>query len=75
MDSMEIIMHHLKKGDEVLFGRSHNGRAKIKIKFGPMRLLTKRIQVDETTMSQIKNAIRDRKEQRHECHGSQTGKS
>ena len=67
MDSVEIILHHLQRGDEILFGRSHNGRSKIKIKYGPLRLLTKRVQVDEKTMGEIKNAIREGRRVRQEC--------
>ena len=45
-------------GATVLFGRSAAGRAKVKIKHGPLHLRTKRYQLDEETFTLVKQKLR-----------------
>lgn len=54
------VMGYFDKGAEVLFSRSHTGDAKIKVKYGPFKLLKVRYTVSDKVALAIKEAIRTR---------------
>jgi hypothetical protein len=56
--AVETVKKHAEKGDTIFIGQNHVGRAKIKIRHGPLKLLTKRLDVDADTLDAIKSILR-----------------
>ena len=57
-NAVEIVRKNVQKGDTIFIGQNHVGCAKIKIRHGPMRLLTKRLEVNADTLDEIKSMLR-----------------
>ena len=47
--------YYQKTGANFYFRRDHMGNPKIKIKYGPYKLLTKRFETDVETFGKVKN--------------------
>ena len=52
------LLRHKARGSEILFGRSHAGKSKIKVKYGPFGLFTKRYSLDHETFELAKRCMR-----------------
>jgi len=52
------VFSHATKGRKILFGHSNNGRVKVKIKYGPLGLLTTRYATDHETFNEIKRRLK-----------------
>jgi len=51
-------MSHAVKGHQVLLARKHDGRHKIKVKYGPFGLITARYSTDRQTYDGIKARLK-----------------
>lgn len=54
---LEEIRHFSRSRARILFGRGHAGQCKIKIKHGPLSVLTKRYVVDPKTYEAAKQIV------------------
>jgi len=52
------VMSHANKGRKILLGHNHIGRVKIKVKYGPLGLITTRYATDHDTYNEIKRRLR-----------------
>ena len=56
---VEEVLALARNGATVMFGRSASGRGKIKIRYGPMKLATKRYMPNDATFEEIKARLRE----------------
>ena len=52
------VVNFAERGSKVMFGRSHTGEIKIKIKYGPLQALTKRYRTTPQTYELIKQQLK-----------------
>ena len=57
-DIVEAVISKARSGAEVLFGRGNYGELKIKVRYGPMRLMTKRYHVDFETWQEVRARLK-----------------
>ena len=55
---VDSVIGYAERGNKVMFGRSHTGEIKIKIKYGPMQTLTKRFRTTPQTFAAIKEQLK-----------------
>ncbi len=56
---VESIVAYSGKGCKILFGHNALGGMKVKVKYGPFCLLTKRFQTDLETYNEIKRRLKN----------------
>lgn len=54
---VDRVITQARRGADILFGRTHSGTLKIKVKHGPFKLLTSRYNVDPLTYEGIKRQL------------------
>lgn len=57
MELIGKVSRHARRGGQILFGRSHTGILKIKVRHGPFRLFTTRYHTDPITYEWIKREL------------------
>ena len=57
-EAVSSIVSKAESGAEILFGRGNLGEHKIKVRYGPMHLMTKRYQVDAETYEYVMAKLR-----------------
>lgn len=56
--TIDSVISHARKGHQVLLGYGHTGNVRIKVKHGPLGLVTTRYQTDRMTFEEIKKQLK-----------------
>jgi len=59
--TVQTVMSHAEKGRTVLLGFGNGGDVKVKVKYGPMGLITRRFATDHDTFEEIRRRLRVRR--------------
>lgn len=56
--TIDAVLLHAARGRQILYGDNHTGRVKIKVKYGPLGLISARYPTDRETMNEIKSRLK-----------------
>ena len=54
---LDQVLSDVKRGGKILFGRDQYGRSKVKIKYGPFNLFTRRYTLDAETSEALRTHL------------------